>query len=410
MPAIAIEIRYFDGRREERRFTQATIMIGRDAGDVVLGDPQSSARHGEIHLNSGGASYRDTRSTNGSYLMTGQRITGVQPLIAGMEIRIGQTVMFIQDVQLGAPLGPSGTLVIESASALPVTRAVQPEGSANAPGTGAVAEGGASMPGAGPYASLPGNEGAAPQASDLVADAGAGAAPQSLDPVAFVTQCLRDYRPLWLEGAKVLGVFLIPLALIEGLAGYVPVVGMIIAGLVALAHALLLGVFGVGAQAEFAMRTAAGLPAAAPQVWAIQLRRLVPWFVGLLVPLLVSMVGCLVTIVLFGALLLPVYMVEERRMLDVNLRSFDLLKKDWVGVLGPAVLAALPVLLAHWLILLVFGVLPYVGQLLATLVAAAFISVASPFLSFVQFRVYYAVRYRHENHDAAGEVRAKLGG
>lgn len=406
MPAIAIEIRYFDGRREERRFTQATITIGREAGDVVLADPQSSARHGEIHLNSGGATYRDTHSTNGSYLSTGQRISGVQPLLAGTEIRIGQSVLFIQNVQLGAALGPSGTVVIESASALPAQQPPQFGEPAKAPG--AVAPGSqSSASGGSPYGSLPGNEDGAAAAMARSPDAAAPS--RSLDPVAFVAQCLRDYRPLWLEGAKVIGVFLVPLALIEGLAGYVPVVGVVIALLVGLAHALLMFVFGFGAQAEFAMRTAAGLPAAAQQVWTIQLRRAIPWFIGILVPLLVSMVGCFVTLILFGALLLPVYMVEDKRMLDVNLRSFELLKKDWAGVLGPALLVGFPILLMHWLILLVFGVLPFVGELLAALAGALFISVASPFATFVQFRVYYSVRYRHENHDAAGEVRARFG-
>lgn len=403
MPAIAIEIRYFDGRREERKFTQATITIGREGGDIVLGDPQSSARHGEIHLNPEGATYRDLNSTNGSYLETGERISGAQPLRTGMEIRVGRSAVFIREVQVQAALGPSGTVVIESPFASPPHGAGPAAERADAGRAAAAGVGG----GVGPIPEAASPNDAAPGA--IAVDGGHPANSAPVDPVEFVTRCLKDYRPLWLEGAKVLGVFLVPLALVEGLLGYVPVLGAIVGALLVPVSALFMALLGFGAQAEFAMRTAAGLPATAQQVWRVQFRRMFPWLLGLIVPALVSVVGCFLTMILFGTLLLQVYMVEDKRMLDVNLRSFELLKKDWFGVLGPILLVVVPMIVAHVIIMLVFGALPFVGGLLAALAGAVYVAVVSPFASFVQFRVYYAVRYRHERQDAAGEVRAKLG-
>lgn len=232
------------------------------------------------------------------------------------------------------------------------------------------------------------------------------------DPIAFLQSCLGDFRPHAAEAIKAVAVYTIPLQLLGALLGYVPLVGGILGALTSLLLMLVSIGFGYGVQGEVALRMTAGLPVSASQVWSIQMGRLVPFFVGIIVPLLVAMVGsvcCLIPGILFGLYVLPVYMVEGLQMLDVNKRSFELLKKNWLLSLLPLVLVALPVFLVLGILIWVFGMIPYVGSVLVALLSAVITSVIGPLGTFIIFRAYVAIRTADEGRSPMDELRAKAG-
>ncbi len=77
-----------------RRFPVAhTVLAGRDSGaDMVLEDPEVSARHASFAPANGGLSVEDLDSTNGTFV-NGQRLSGQQDVRSGDRVRVGTTVL-----------------------------------------------------------------------------------------------------------------------------------------------------------------------------------------------------------------------------------------------------------------------------------------------------------------------------
>jgi hypothetical protein len=75
MELYVLRVQYPDGRFEKREFQPGATGIGREAGDIVLGDPQVSSVHAEVIFADGRANFTDLGSTNGS-MLAGQRLTG----------------------------------------------------------------------------------------------------------------------------------------------------------------------------------------------------------------------------------------------------------------------------------------------------------------------------------------------
>jgi hypothetical protein len=175
---------------------------------------------------------------------------------------------------------------------------------------------------------------------------------------------------------------------------------------------LVLGIFGSGVQAEIGLRLSAGAPIVAADLWRLQLKRLFPWFFGLLVPALIAAIGslfCLVPGVLLGLFLLPAYMVEQKRMFDVNSRSFDLIKKDWALSLLPPVLVWIPVTIVVFVLQFVLAFIPYVGPVLGALVQGIVSATVGPFFVHLVFRMYVALRQRYEHGNVVAEIQAAVG-
>lgn len=81
------------------------VTIGRDEGDLVLGDPAASRRHAMVMRTTEGLVIDDLGSSNGT-LVNDVRITGPTVLQTGDRIRLGDTEV---DVALAAsPVGPAG--------------------------------------------------------------------------------------------------------------------------------------------------------------------------------------------------------------------------------------------------------------------------------------------------------------
>src|SRR5215471_4495468 len=68
-----IKITYSDGRIEDRVLAPGTYLAGREQGDIVLRDPNTSGRHAQIDVQFGRVTMTDLGSTNGTYDVQGQR-------------------------------------------------------------------------------------------------------------------------------------------------------------------------------------------------------------------------------------------------------------------------------------------------------------------------------------------------
>lgn len=237
------------------------------------------------------------------------------------------------------------------------------------------------------------------------AGASGGSQAAGSDPIGFAKACIEAYSPHFAEATKVLGILAVPLGVLNAVSSYVPVVGWLLAILGGIGYAVAYFFFGYGAQAEYAMRLAAGTPISASVAWKVQLRRMFPWIFGLIVPLLGSMVLCLISVILWGLFVLPAYMIEGKTMFDANKRSFEIASKDWVLSIVPMLLVAVPAVILSTIVTVVLGFIPYVGEQLAAIWGPVFSAALTPLLSFVQFRVYFALRLKHEGIDATQVVR-----
>jgi pSer/pThr/pTyr-binding forkhead associated (FHA) protein len=71
------------------------ITLGRDDCDVVLSDPEVSRRHAVVLESPEGFAIEDLGSTNGTWV-NGERIDRPEPLHAGDEVRLGNTVWHVR--------------------------------------------------------------------------------------------------------------------------------------------------------------------------------------------------------------------------------------------------------------------------------------------------------------------------
>lgn len=78
-------------RQSPRRvqFAQARVVIGREAGDLVLKDPMASSTHAELLWEDGRLLFRDLQSTNGSFV-AGERVSELE-LTPGTVVGIGDS-------------------------------------------------------------------------------------------------------------------------------------------------------------------------------------------------------------------------------------------------------------------------------------------------------------------------------
>ena len=85
---------------ESRSLNQPVVTIGRQAGDIPLGDPLSSGRHAEIYFQNGQVYVRDVGSTNGTYF-NGVRMPEFA-LAPGQSFQCGQTAGLFDRARLRA--------------------------------------------------------------------------------------------------------------------------------------------------------------------------------------------------------------------------------------------------------------------------------------------------------------------
>jgi FHA domain len=124
MELYVLRVQYPDGRFEKRELAPGRYRIGREAGDIVLGDPLVSSAHAEVIFADGQAKFTDLGSTNGSVL-NGQRLTGTSVLPEQELVQMGgSSIVLLQVVRKGA------TQVMTAAQAAAMVSAARPAGPA----------------------------------------------------------------------------------------------------------------------------------------------------------------------------------------------------------------------------------------------------------------------------------------
>jgi len=91
MSNATFKIEYFDGRIEQRTLPPGVYQVGRDVGDIVLGDTNTSARHAELRVEPGRVTIQDVGSTNGTYDSAGARISGPLVMAQGARMTLGHS-------------------------------------------------------------------------------------------------------------------------------------------------------------------------------------------------------------------------------------------------------------------------------------------------------------------------------
>ena len=91
-----LKIQYVNRPPETRNISAPTTAVGRESGDIVLNDPQTSGRHAEVVFQGGQVRVRDAGSTNGTWF-NGQRLTdfAMEP---GQWFQVGQTTLQLMAV------------------------------------------------------------------------------------------------------------------------------------------------------------------------------------------------------------------------------------------------------------------------------------------------------------------------
>jgi S1-C subfamily serine protease len=108
-----LEIRYVHRAPEVRKIDARRVVIGRDGGDIVLGDPQASAAHAEIEFENGQLVVRDLGSSNGTWL--GDRQLPQFSLSPGQVFRCGHTQIRLLEIIGGQQLIAGRTMMSETA-------------------------------------------------------------------------------------------------------------------------------------------------------------------------------------------------------------------------------------------------------------------------------------------------------
>jgi len=93
MQSCIFRIQFADGRVEERALGDGRFQIGRESGDIVLGDAKSSAVHGELVIQGSAVTYTDLGSSNGSLDAQGRRLTEPTRLLPGQSVRLGNSAI-----------------------------------------------------------------------------------------------------------------------------------------------------------------------------------------------------------------------------------------------------------------------------------------------------------------------------
>jgi hypothetical protein len=102
-----------------REFSQPRIVVGREAGDIILADSACSSTHAEVLFDGHTLRVRDLGSTNGTWL-NGQRITEVM-WVKGTTLHIGAHHLTLQEVRVTGPARGRTVAVSAVPGAVPPT-------------------------------------------------------------------------------------------------------------------------------------------------------------------------------------------------------------------------------------------------------------------------------------------------
>lgn len=86
--SVEIEVRLADGSLQRLGLAPGKYVIGREAGDIVIGDAGVSTRHAELAVTESGVTLSDLGSTNGTFLGA-ERLTAPHTLLTDQPLKLG---------------------------------------------------------------------------------------------------------------------------------------------------------------------------------------------------------------------------------------------------------------------------------------------------------------------------------
>ncbi|HWB75576.1 MAG TPA: FHA domain-containing protein, partial [Nannocystaceae bacterium] len=115
-PTITLAIEHPARPKKMRTITAARALIGRETGDLVLEDPETSAVHAEIDCTQGHVIVRDLGSSNGTW--RGAERLPQFALHAGQSFRCGATTITLVSIE-GAPSVTAGRTIVSASREAP---------------------------------------------------------------------------------------------------------------------------------------------------------------------------------------------------------------------------------------------------------------------------------------------------
>ncbi|MFY0538652.1 hypothetical protein [Nannocystis pusilla] len=116
-------------------------------------------------------------------------------------------------------------------------------------------------------------------------------------------------------------------------------------------------------------------------------------------------VNCFVPGIVLGVFAAPIYYVEDKKLVPVIKRNFELLKKELVPILAAVFGASLAVGIAMVIVGVILGLLP-LGGILNSIVVNGVTAFVFAFFSALSVWLYFWVRRKHEGGDPESEARA----
>lgn len=399
MASYSISVQRNDGSSALFDLHQSKITIGQQRGEIATLDPMVADPHGELHFDGHTLTYVDTGSPAGSFLPSGERLTAPMTLQPGTTVCFGGCRLSVQDIRpdvaapmqaapayAPAPQAPANPMAAAPMQAAPMQ---QPAPAYGAPGA---------APAPGPAYGLPGAAPAAPAGAPNDPPPGAGAVDQLMH---HLRGAMALYKKHYLNGMLTIGLIAIPAALVNALLGWIPVVGFIVAIIVGIAELIIIPI-SVGALGRWALSTAAGKDLHWKQAWKSALKAPVQEWLNMFVAQLITVLGVICLIVpglIVGMFALPAYLLEGKTFVNINMRSAELVMKDFGGIVGfgfLTLLSLIPAALIVGILIAIVGLLPIVGEPMAALLTVALNVIVGPFLYLVWAQFYYATVRRLE--------------
>jgi hypothetical protein len=97
MAEVTIELEFEDRPKQTKSLKDGKFVIGRDAGDLILGDPLVSGQHAELTVSGDQVKFLDIGSTNGSFFNTTKVTTPIM-LSQGEGVKMGNTMLVVKQI------------------------------------------------------------------------------------------------------------------------------------------------------------------------------------------------------------------------------------------------------------------------------------------------------------------------
>ncbi|MGB1274600.1 MAG: hypothetical protein ACPG77_02530, partial [Nannocystaceae bacterium] len=276
-------------------------------------------------------------------------------------------------------------------------------------------------------ASQPGQEAATPSAgeqlqqgvSQIGQELATAAAAQGItgdDLKASFKEAWALVAPVLVPASLMVAAIQIPATLAALVLGWIPAVGTVLALLINLAASIALILVGVGVT-RFLLNQKFGQPSEwlATVKYEVSVPRAKAVLPSMIVAGLIAGVASIFLVVpgiLVGCFMTSIFLLEDKKMVDINGRNFELVKHEMVPIIVRYLLLIVGLGFAVWLPVFIAGyidgLIGLVSAPLATLTMAVLISVAVPFVTAFSITQYLRIRGKYEGALPEAEIRQRL--